>query len=57
MSHEIWPPEPLPNIRKVPVSPQPLPPPTDPVSLPLIRPRPLYPKVSSRKESVWLPPM
>ena len=41
MSHEIWPPMDELNIRPSPVVPQPLPPPTEPVSLPLIRPRPL----------------
>lgn len=47
----------------MPVSPHmpPCPPPppgtTDPVPSPVRRPSPLYPKVSSRKESVWEPPM
>ena len=40
-SHEIWPPIAELNIRERPVSPQPLPPPTEPVSSPPRRPRPL----------------
>ncbi len=35
----------------------PPPPPTDPVSFPVIRPKPLYPNVSSRNELFCDPPM
>ncbi len=40
-SHATWPPISLSNILVQPVTPQPLPPPTLPVSLPVMRPNPL----------------
>ena len=55
MSQEIWPPIADENIRVM--LPVPEFGPMEPASVPLIRPKPLYPKVSSRKELVWLPPM
>jgi hypothetical protein len=52
MSQEIWSPTLAENIRPSPVCPQPLPPPTDPASSPVRRPKPLYPNVSARNEFV-----
>ncbi len=56
-SQATWPPTSAPNIRVSPVAPQPLKPPTLPVSLPVSRPNPLYPRVSSRMLLCWEPPM
>src|SRR3954447_10265119 len=64
-SHEIWPPYSVLNIRNHPVAPHipppapaaPAPPPTEPVSLPLRRPKPLYPKISSSTLLCCDPPM
>ncbi|SQC30254.1 Uncharacterised protein [Rothia kristinae] len=56
ISQEICPPKEESNIRNI-VGLAVAPPPTDPVSSPEIRPRPLYPKVRSQKLLVCDPPM
>ena len=56
-SQATWPPISAPNNRVRPVAPQPFIPPTLPVSSPVSRPNPLYPKVSSRMLLCWEPPM
>ncbi len=60
-SHEICVPNSAPNMRVMPVGPHmpvwPPPPPTLPVSLPVSRPKPLYPKTSSSTLLCCEPPM
>src|SRR5207253_3148669 len=56
-SQATWPPISAPNSRVRPVAPQPFIPPTLPVSSPVSRPNPLYPKVGSRMLLCWEPPM
>ena len=61
MSHEIWLPMSVWNRRSSPVGPQRDPtgpePPTLPASLPVSRPKPLYPKITLNRLLFWDPPM